>query len=59
MPESGNRYLRILAYRGIPRPFERRLICRRAEDPDAITEISTDAPFRVLTHLYTSPTASP
>jgi hypothetical protein len=57
MPESGNRYLRILG-----EPVELRVryeaeveLSPRLEDPDAVTEISAgQLPFEVLTHLYPS-----
>ena len=57
MPESGNRYLRILAE---PGEFQVRYeaeveLSPRLEDPDAVTEISAgQLPFEVLTHLYPS-----
>ena len=57
MPESGNRYLRILAEPGEFRVrYEAKVeLSPRLEDPDAITEISAgQLPFEVLTHLYPS-----
>jgi transglutaminase-like putative cysteine protease len=57
MPESGNRYLRILAEPGELRVrYEAKVeLSPRLEDPDAITEISAgQLPFEVLTHLYPS-----
>jgi transglutaminase-like putative cysteine protease len=57
MPESGNRYLRILAEPGEFRVrYEAKVeLSPCLEDPDAITEISAgQLPFEVLTHLYPS-----
>ena len=53
MPESGNRYLRVLAEPGEFRVrYEAKVeLSPRLEDPDAITEISAgQLPFEVLTH---------
>ena len=57
MPESGNRYLRILAEPGeLHVRYEAEVeLSPRLEDPDAVTEISAgQLPFEVLTHLYPS-----
>jgi transglutaminase-like putative cysteine protease len=57
MPESGNRYLRILGEPGELRVrYEAEVeLSPRLEDPDAVTEISAgQLPFEVLTHLYPS-----
>jgi Bacterial transglutaminase, N-terminal domain len=57
MPESGNRYLRVLAEPGeLHVRYEAEVeLSPRLEDPDAVTEISAgQLPFEVLTHLYPS-----
>lgn len=57
MPESGNRYLRVLAEPGeLHVRYEAEIeLSPRLEDPDVVTEISAgQLPFEVLTHLYPS-----
>jgi transglutaminase-like putative cysteine protease len=57
MPESGNRYLRVLAEPGeLHVRYEADVeLAPQLDDPDAVTEVAAgQLPFEVLTHLYPS-----